>query len=141
MAENFDLSKINTFIKDRVNILVAEDDNINQRIATLILKKIGLESTIAVDGLDVLKKMEEHTYDIIFMDYQMPNLNGIETTKRVFENCDASNRPYVIAMTANVASQHLDKYKEVGMSDIVKKPYTIDSVITVLNTYIENKFQ
>lgn len=138
IVQDLDLSLISKYLKGRVSILVAEDEKINQRIATLILGKIGLQVDIANDGEEVLEMFQKKFYDIVLMDYQMPKLNGIETAKRLLEV--QKKKPYVIALTANTAEDNILQYYQAGMRDFIAKPYTAQVIVDGLNRYIQNNY-
>lgn len=135
---DLDLTLITKYLKGRVSVLVAEDEMINQRIATLILGKTGLKIDIANNGEEVLEMFKNKFYDIVFMDYQMPKLNGVETTKLLLESQE--KKPYIIALTANVAEEKLLDYYQAGMRDLIAKPYTAVGIVNGLNRYIENNY-
>ncbi|MGC4075176.1 MAG: response regulator [Nibricoccus sp.] len=85
-----------------LRVLVAEDNIVNQRVASLQLKNLGHTVEIAANGLEVLKALETSTYDVIFMDGQMPEIDGYETTRRIrVDPRRLPDCPYIIAMTAN----------------------------------------
>ncbi len=117
---------------DHLRILVAEDNPVNQRVVTLLLKKIGYTCTMASDGLEALELLMHDPYDILFMDIQMPNLDGIETTQRIHDNFSPESRPWIIAMTAHAMQGDREKYLAAGMDDYLSKPITTESLNNVL---------
>jgi CheY-like chemotaxis protein len=117
---------------DHLRILVAEDNPVNQRVVTLLLKKIGYTCTMASDGLEALELLMHDPYDILFMDIQMPNLDGIETTQRIHDNFSPESRPWIIAMTAHAMQGDREKYLTAGMDDYLSKPITTESLNNVL---------
>ena len=135
---DLDLSLINKYLKGRVSVLVVEDEVINQRIATLILNKAGISADIACDGQQALEMFEQKYYDLVYMDYLMPKLNGVETAEKLL-NSDRK-KPYIIALSASVTKESVDQYFEVGMKDFISKPYTQVSIINSLNKYIQHAF-
>ena len=135
---DLDLTLITKYLKGRISILVAEDEMINQRIASLILGKIGLSVDIAKDGEEVLKMFESKYYDVVLMDYQMPKLNGVETAKKLLDI--QNKKPYIIALTANTAEDHILQYYQAGMRDFIPKPYTAPAIVEGLNRYIQNNY-
>ena len=108
-----------------LRILVAEDNPVNQKLAVYLLKKIGYSADLAGNGLEVLEAVRRQDYDIIFMDVQMPEMDGIETTRRLIStwtnNPDAA-RSTIIAMTANAMQGDREKCLAVGMDDYISKP-------------------
>ena len=116
-------------IKTNLKILVAEDNAINQKVAKTLFKNIGYEVDFAVNGIDVIKKIESLNYDIIFMDIMMPEMDGIEATAKLRES--GSKIP-IIAMTANIAKDEKNKAIANGMNDYITKPVKIDVVRKIL---------
>ncbi len=112
-------------------ILLAEDNLLNQALMVRILEKMGYLADKANDGQEVLELLSKNDYDLIFMDVQMPGLDGLETTKRIrsdFKN----NRPVIIAMTANTMEGDREKCIGAGMDDYISKPIAIESVKNIL---------
>ena len=105
----------------RLHVLIAEDNIVNQRVAALQLKNLGHTTEIAANGLEVLAALETKTYDVIFMDGQMPELDGYETTRRIRQN-PAYSHLRIIAMTANAMQGDRERCLAVGMDDYVSKP-------------------
>jgi len=104
-----------------LRVLVAEDNIVNQRVANIQLKNLGHSVDIAANGLEVLSALETKTYDVIFMDGQMPELDGYETTRRIRQNPAYANLS-IIAMTANAMQGDRERCLAVGMDDYVSKP-------------------
>lgn len=119
----------------KFKILVAEDNLINRKLINKILSQIGYESDMAVNGIDVLEKMKKTNYDIIFMDVQMPEMDGIESTKYIVNNWKEEQRPVIIAMTANVMQGDKDKCINAGMDDYLSKPIVIEDVEKIINKW------
>jgi len=118
-----------------LNILVAEDNPINQRVATLQLTKLGHSVKICEDGQGVLDSDLEE-FDIILMDCQMPVLDGLESTRRLRElelSNKTSNPVYIIAMTANTQEDDRAACLEAGMNDFISKPVQLDELQTAIN--------
>jgi len=113
-----------------LTILVAEDNSINQKVLLRILSKMGYLPDYVDDGIEVLKKMNNKNYDIIFMDVQMPNLDGIETTKKIREK--NKNLPIIIALTANSSQKDKKDCLDCGMNDYLSKPLSIEQVENML---------
>lgn len=114
-------------------ILLAEDNLINQKLALKILSKLGYKADIAINGNEVLEKLKTNNYDLILMDIQMPEMDGIEATKKILELYD--NPPKIIAMTANVMKEDKDLYLSMGMIDYIPKPITIEVIKEKLDKY------
>ncbi|MBI5275336.1 MAG: response regulator [Burkholderiales bacterium] len=105
-----------------VKLLVVEDSAINQKLAVGMLRKFGYSSDVANNGAEALQMIAAHHYDIVFMDLQMPVMDGLEATRRIVETMPAHRRPRIIAMTANALPQHRQRCIEAGMDDYIAKP-------------------
>jgi len=111
-----------------VKILVAEDNMINQTLCNIILQQLGYQPDIVGNGLEVLEKLNSSNYDIIFMDVQMPNMDGLEATREIVKTTDVLSRPKIIAMTAFALEGDKDKCIEAGMNDYISKPIKIEEI-------------
>jgi PAS domain S-box-containing protein len=139
----------NTFttIINRIRILVVEDNPINLLVITSILKKIGYHADTLQNGIECLKATKETYYDLIFMDCQMPELDGYEATKIIRNESDTQVNPNVviIAMTANAMQGDRDKCIAAGMNDYLSKPIRADELKKTLDQWtikiIEKKQQ
>ena len=110
-----------------LRILLVEDHPINQKLAHTVLKKLGYVADIAGNGLEALKALELKTYDLIFMDMQMPLMDGIEATQHIIEKY-SDESPVIIAMTANVLESDKQRCFEVGMQDFIGKPINFKTI-------------
>jgi CheY-like chemotaxis protein len=104
----------------RQRVLIAEDNTVNQRVATAQLKKLGYASDTVANGLEVLEALSRIPYDIILMDCQMPELDGYETTRQVRNR--GGHQPYIIAMTASAMQGDRELCLAAGMDNYVTKP-------------------
>ncbi|MDD4735052.1 MAG: response regulator [Kiritimatiellae bacterium] len=102
-----------------VNILLAEDNLVNQKVALKMLAKVGLKADLAVDGNEVIKQIQSKDYDIILMDVQMPGKDGLETTVEIRR---MGKTVYIAGMTAHVLPEDRDNCIDVGMDDYIPKP-------------------
>ncbi len=84
-----------------LRILIAEDHAVNQRVATLLLQRLGYTADIAADGLEVLQAIKRQPYDVILMDIQMPEMDGVTTTREIRALLPDEHQPYIVAVTAN----------------------------------------
>lgn len=106
-----------------LRILIAEDYLVNQMLAEMILNKLGYQPKIAVNGLEVLEMIKQTQLDLILMDVEMPELDGLEATRKIREKADGANANItIIAMTANATNEHKAICLEAGMNDYVSKP-------------------
>jgi PAS domain S-box-containing protein len=114
-----------------LKILLAEDNPVNQKVALKMLKKIGYRADVAANGREVLKALERQQYDIILMDVQMPEMDGVETTRAILHN-DSKNRPKIVALTAPALEGDRELYLRAGMDDYISKPITLEKLRSVL---------
>jgi two-component system sensor histidine kinase/response regulator len=121
--------------RPQVNILVAEDNRINQMVALGLLQKLGYAADLACNGVEVLVAMKKTPYDIIFMDCQMPELDGYETTRRIRAE-QRVHVPRIIAMTANAIRGEEERCLDAGMDDYLSKPVRIDDLRTTLERWL-----
>ena len=116
--------EINFSLGREVKILVAEDNLINQKVIKRMMSKLKLESDLAKTGLEVLEAVEEKTYDVIFMDMQMPEMDGLQATRelRKIPPEKLPQQPIIIALTANAMESEKRDCYEAGMNDFLAKP-------------------
>lgn len=119
---------------EKLNVLVAEDNIINQKVASGILKRFGIIPDIVENGLEVIEALKQKNYDLILMDCQMPELDGYETTRRIVEEYPEANRPTIIALTASVTPEERRKCHEAGMDDIIPKPIDRKKLTLILES-------
>ncbi len=115
-----------------LRILLAEDNVFNQKLALLVLGKLGYSADLAANGIEVLEALKLKTYDLIFMDIQMPDMGGEEATALINQQM-GKNRPYIIAMTANAMEGDREKYLALGMDDYISKPIDLDKLRETLH--------
>ena len=117
-----------------LKILIAEDNDINANLLSTIIKQHGSHVSIATDGEMVLDLISKSHFDIILMDINMPVLDGVNTTKVIRENCEhyPCDIP-VIAITANALEKDRDRFKAIGINDLIIKPITEESIWTSIN--------
>lgn len=117
---------------DSKNILLVEDNPINQKVALRILAQHGLEADSAKNGKEALEAFEQHFYALVLMDLQMPLMDGIAAARHLREQFGA-DRPYIIAVTANVTPQDRRNCIEAGINDFVSKPIRSEILIEAIN--------
>ncbi|HNC45390.1 MAG TPA: response regulator, partial [Acidobacteriota bacterium] len=109
-----------------LKILLAEDNVINQRVILRILEKIGFQAAVATNGYEVLEALRQQSFDLILMDIQMPEMDGLEATRRIIAEWPSDQRPKIIALTANAIQGDRETYLEAGMDGYLSKPINID---------------
>src|SRR5262249_11818738 len=115
-----------------LRILLAEDNLVNQRVALRTLERLGYRADIAANGLEVLDALERQPYDVMLMDMQMPEMDGLEATRQICRRWPPTHRPRIIAMTANAMQGDRELCLEAGMDDYISKPVRIDDLIAAL---------
>ena len=119
-----------------LRILVAEDNVINQQVALSFLERLGYRADVAANGLEVLSSLRRQPYDVVLMDVQMPEMDGLEATHRIRrvppEDLAANAQPRIIAMTANVLKEDYDICLAAGMDDYVSKPIKAEELVAAL---------
>ena len=119
----------------KYEILVAEDNPINIKVSAFVLKPIADVIDIAQNGAEVLEKLKNNTYDVILMDVKMPIMDGYEATIKIreMEAINKVEKPIVIiATTANSQPEEVDKCKNIGMNDLVVKPFNINDILAII---------
>jgi len=109
-----------------LKILLAEDNWINQRIATITLNRLGVSIDIASNGQEALDMYRKNKYDLILMDLQMPVMDGLEATRQIRtfeEETESVHRVFIIALTANVISEMKEECISAGVDDFMEKPF------------------
>jgi signal transduction histidine kinase/CheY-like chemotaxis protein/HPt (histidine-containing phosphotransfer) domain-containing protein len=115
-----------------LRILLAEDNAINQKVARLLLGRLGYRVDVAANGLEVLQAVAVRPYDVILMDVQMPEMDGLEATRRLRAQESALPRPRIIAMTANVMPEDRAMCIGAGMDDFISKPVRVEDLVRTL---------
>ena len=121
------------------HVLVADDNQINQKVISRTLTKLGLKVDLAENGREVISKLNENPFfNLVFMDCHMPEMDGYEATSRIRNNINASyNKIPIIALTANAMVGERDKCIQIGMSDYLTKPIDDNRLHEVLSKYLE----
>ncbi|ABW25306.1 response regulator [Acaryochloris marina] len=115
-----------------LKILLAEDNPVNQKLAVLILAKMGYRPDVVGNGLEVLQALKRQSYDVILMDVNMPEMDGLTATTHIYQSIMPEERPRIIAMTANAMQGDREKCLDVGMDDYVTKPINIQELVVAL---------
>jgi GAF domain-containing protein/CheY-like chemotaxis protein/HPt (histidine-containing phosphotransfer) domain-containing protein len=115
-----------------LRILLAEDNVVNQKLAIRLLEKLGYRADIAANGLEALEALERQTYDLLLSDVQMPEMDGLEATRRILERWPEGERPWIVAMTAEAMSGDRERCLEAGMNDYLAKPIRVDELVAAI---------
>ena len=122
-------------------ILVAEDNLINQRVVVALLKKMGYSADIAKNGLDAIKALKKRYYHLVFMDIQMPEMDGLEATRQIRSSKSGDIDPDIpiIAMTAHALEEDREMCLKAGMNDFISKPLSPETLSGILNRWVGKK--
>ncbi len=115
-----------------LRILLAEDNVVNQKVAVYMLGRLGYRVDVVANGVEVLAALQRQPYDVVLMDVQMPEMDGLETTRLICGQWPLEQRPYIIAMTANALSGDADKCFEAGMDAYISKPVRPEKLVMAL---------
>jgi signal transduction histidine kinase/ligand-binding sensor domain-containing protein/DNA-binding NarL/FixJ family response regulator len=124
--------EIRTGLFPPLRILVAEDNSVNQKVALLLLERLGFTADVAANGLEVLAALHRQDYDVILMDVQMPEMDGLEASRRIAADPPRGHRPRIIAMTANALRRDRDACLAAGMDDYLSKPILLEDLAAAL---------
>jgi CheY-like chemotaxis protein len=116
-----------------LRILLAEDNLVNQKLALRLLQQMGYRADLASNGAEALAAVERERYDIVLMDVQMPELDGLEAARRIVARWPHGERPRIVAMTANAMQGDRDACLAAGMDDYLTKPIRVEQLIAALS--------
>jgi signal transduction histidine kinase/CheY-like chemotaxis protein len=116
-----------------LRILLAEDNVVNQKLALRLLVQMGYRADVASNGLEAIESVERQTYDVVLMDVQMPEMDGLEASRRITGKWQANQRPRIVAMTANAMQGDREMCLEAGMDDYITKPIRVEQLVEALN--------
>jgi GAF domain-containing protein/CheY-like chemotaxis protein/tetratricopeptide (TPR) repeat protein len=115
-----------------LRILLAEDNAVNQKLALRLLQQMGYRADVASNGLEAIQSIERQTYDVVLMDVQMPELDGLEATRQIVARWAKNVRPQIVAMTANAMQGDREVCLAAGMDDYIVKPIRVDELVSAL---------
>ncbi len=118
-----------------LRLLLADDNPINQKVGLSVLQKLGYRADVAQNGNEVLVALERRQYDIVFLDVQMPEMDGLEAARRICQHWPRPKRPCIIAMTGNALLGDREKCLSAGMDDYISKPVRISDIQTALEKW------
>ena len=119
-------------------ILMAEDNQINQRVGKLILQRAGFAIDLVGDGSEALQAHKAQPYDLILMDCQMPTMDGLEACRQI-RKLDGVSQPVIVAVTANALVGEREKCLEAGMDDYLSKPFQAEQLVAVVRKWTSTR--
>ncbi|MEI9975393.1 MAG: response regulator [Ignavibacteriota bacterium] len=124
------------FAGRRIRVLVAEDNVVNQKVAGLMLQRVGLRPDFAVNGREAVDMCSRAPYDLIFMDCQMPQMDGYEAAREIRRRESAGQRAAIVAMTAEAMAGSRENCLAAGMDDYISKPVKPDDLLEKLERWL-----
>jgi len=118
--------------RSALRILLAEDNAMNQKVALRLLEQLGYGADVANNGVEAIEALERQPYDVVLMDVQMPELDGLNATRQICERWPEETRPHIIAMTANALPEDREACFAAGMNDYVAKPIRTEELVAAL---------
>ena len=115
-----------------LHILLAEDNVVNQKVAVRMLERLGYRADVVADGQEAVEALYRQRYDVVLMDVQMPQMDGLEATQCLRAELPAARQPYIIALTANAMKGDRERCLDAGMDDYLSKPVKLDALREVL---------
>jgi CheY-like chemotaxis protein len=115
-----------------LRILLAEDNAVNQKLALHLLERMGYRADVAGNGLEAIEAVQRQTYDVVLMDVQMPEMDGLEATRAICREWTQEQRPRIIAMTAGAMKEDRESCLEAGMDDYISKPIRVEELVRAL---------
>lgn len=123
---------------NKLKMLLVEDNNVNQMVATRMLQRIGYIADIASNGKEAIDALDNISYDLVFMDISMPEMDGLTACSIIRANKELKKQPVIIAMTANAMHGDRENYLKVGMNDYISKPVNIDDLKKIIDKWSES---
>lgn len=118
---------------DALDVLLVDDNAINRKIGSKILKRLGLEAMVVNSGVEALNACKHQSFDVVFMDIEMPDMDGVTATAKLREQLADTHHPYVIALTANAMVSDRESYLQSGMDDYLSKPIDMQKLSDCLH--------
>ena len=116
-----------------LRILLAEDNAVNQKLALRLLQQMGYRADLAGNGVEAVESVARQVYDVVLMDVQMPEMDGLEASRQITSRWQAAQRPRIVAMTANAMQGDREMCIEAGMDDYITKPIRVEALVEALN--------
>jgi CheY-like chemotaxis protein len=118
-----------------LRLLLADDNPINQKVGLSVLQKLGYRADLATNGLEVIKALEQKVYDLVFLDVQMPEMDGLEAARQICRRWPTDKRPCIVAMTGNALMGDREKCLAAGMDDYISKPVRVAELQAALERW------
>jgi CheY-like chemotaxis protein len=115
-----------------LRILLAEDNVVNQKLALRLLQQMGYRADLASNGLEAVESVRRQTYDVVLMDVQMPEMDGLDAAREIGARWKPDERPRIVAMTANAMQGDREMCIAAGMDDYLTKPIRVDQLVAAL---------
>ncbi|MBE9128103.1 MULTISPECIES: GAF domain-containing protein [unclassified Coleofasciculus] len=127
--------QIDPYLSSRMplRILLAEDNVVNQQVGLHLLRRMGYRADVAGNGLEVLEALRRQSYDVVLMDVQMPEMDGLTAARRICQEWSSDQRPQIVAMTANAMRGDREICLQAGMDDYISKPIRPEELVRALN--------
>jgi CheY-like chemotaxis protein len=122
-----------------LRILLAEDNAVNQKLALRLLQQLGYRADLAANGAEALESVARQIYDVVLMDVQMPEMDGLEATRRIIARWPGDARPRIVAMTANAMRGDREMCLAAGMDDYITKPIRVPELVAALENAASRK--
>ena len=119
--------------------MIAEDNAVNQKLIKIQLEKIGFRADVVENGVKALKALEKNSYALILMDCQMPEMDGYAATEEIRRNADVEKRIPIIAISANVMPDEIEKCFVAGMDDFLAKPFSQEKLKAAIHKWLAKK--
>lgn len=126
-------------MKHPLRILLAEDNVVNQKLAIRLLQQRGYRADLASNGVEAIECVSRQVYDLVLMDVQMPEMDGMEASRRITARWAAGKRPRIVAMTANAMQGDREACLAAGMDDYITKPIRVEQLVEALTTTPQRK--
>ncbi len=124
-----------------LKILIADDQLINQKLMASLLNKLGFDSVVANNGREAVECFRNEKFDLIFMDIEMPVMNGIEAIEAILSSTPKDQLPYIVVYTTKFTEEDVKKYTALEVDCIIHKPANLEKVFTTLSTAIKKNYQ
>ncbi|MBI2497398.1 MAG: response regulator [Opitutae bacterium] len=122
-----------------LNILLVEDNLVNQKVALRYLDRLGYRADAVANGLEGVQAVRDRDYQLVFMDVQMPEMDGLQATREIRAKIAQDRQPVIIALTANAMQGDRERCLQSGMDDYISKPVKLDEIQLMITRYFGPK--